>query len=147
MVLAADLGVSRGGRDLGLLSPSQNIYATLDQPVITPAVREEPWGIAAGLLTGRNPLPDLAQLFAGRNPFEDLYVVLEAVDTGNANTHRVDRPVTIQVLVNPLVSFIWLGGFVVGLGGFCALLPARRRRRVAVAVPETVRSQPEEAPV
>jgi len=147
MVLGVDLRVLRAGQDLGVLSPSQNIFVTGQQTVITPAVREEPWDMATGLLQGHSPLPDLAQLVSGRNPFEDLYIMLEAVDTGNAGVHRANRSVTIQAMVNPMVGFIWLGGFVVGLGGFCALLPARRRRRVTAVATEAIRIQPEEAPV
>jgi cytochrome c biogenesis factor len=84
--------------------------------------------MAAGLVTGRNPLPDLAALFGGRNPFEDLYFVLQGVDAHMK--HPATSPATIQVFVNPMVGFIWLGGIIIGLGGVTALLPGRRRRRV-----------------
>ena len=139
MVLAAEITASRAGQQLGHFLPSQNYYPSLQQPVVTPAVREEPWDLAYGLFQGKNPLPDFGQLAAGRNPFEDLYLVLEAVDAQNAKSltpadagqHIADRSVTLQVLVNPLVGLIWLGGLVVGLGGICALLPARRRRAVS----------------
>ena len=136
VVLAAAVSASRSGQDLGTFLPSQNIFPNLQTPVVTPAVREEPWDLTYGVLLGRNPLPDLAQLLHGRNPFEDLYLVLEAIDVQNANQHNPNRAVTLQVLVNPMVGFIWLGGFVVGLGGCFALLPVRRRRRAAAPVAE-----------
>lgn len=103
-----------------------------------------------GLFQGRSPLSDLSQLAHGRNPFEDLYVVLEAVDAQNASTHNPNRAVTLQVLVNPMVGFIWLGGLVVGLGGVFALFPARRRRRVVATERDVAHGQapvpaPEEA--
>jgi cytochrome c-type biogenesis protein CcmF len=138
MVLGARIIASRDGRFLGTLTPSQNEYPTLDQPVVTPAVNEQPWDLVYGIAQGKNPLPALAPILRGQNPFEDLYLVLQAADTGNASQHRTNRWITLQVLVNPMVDFIWLGGFVMGLGGLFALLPARRRREVPVAAPEPV---------
>ncbi len=140
MVLPAEISATRGGEQLGTLLPSENIYPTLAQPVVTPAVREEPWNMIVGILHGRSPLPDLAQLAKGRNPFEDLYIVLQAV--GGNPKHRT---ATLQVIVTPMVGFIWFGGFIVGVGGFVALLSGRRRRRVPLEMPEPARAQPEEA--
>lgn len=135
MVLLAEVAATRGHEALGTMRPSQNYYPTMLQPVVTPAVREEPLDLVSGLLHGRNPLPDLAQLLHGRNPFEDLYLVLQAVDTSHAGVHRADRAITLQVFVNPMVGFIWLGGAIMGLGGIWVLVPLRRRRRSAVADP------------
>lgn len=145
MVLAALVIASRGSQKLGVYLPSENFYPQLQQPVVTPAVREEPWGMLYGVLEGKTPFSDLGQLLQGRNPFEDLYLVLVAVDGQNANRHLANRSITLQALVNPMVGLIWLGGLIVGLGGFLALLPARRRRKVASAVPEAVRLPPQEA--
>ncbi len=52
---------------------------------------------------------------------EDLYVVLEGRDqaTGKA---------IIQAFVNPLVTWVWLGGSVVFLGSLLALIPSRVER-------------------
>lgn len=149
MVMAAQFDARRGTRSLGVLSPSLNYYPTLEQPVVTPAVREEPWDMIYGTLQGRNPLPDLAPLLQGRNPFEDVYLVIEAVNNVNPSHFdaRRDGTVTLQVLINPMVGFIWLGGLVIGLGGMFSLLPARRRQRVAAEQPEPARLQPEEATV
>jgi cytochrome c-type biogenesis protein CcmF len=158
MVLAAAVSASRAGQRLGSFLPSQNYYPTMQQPVVTPAVREEPWDLAHGLVQGKNPLPDVRQLLHGRNPFEDLYLVLEAVNVQNANQHpqrvpgasprpaEANRSITLQVLVNPMVGLIWLGGLVIGLGGFCALLPARRRRKVTAPVVEADASPPQLQP-
>ncbi|HEX8919116.1 MAG TPA: heme lyase CcmF/NrfE family subunit [Chloroflexota bacterium] len=147
MVLGAAFMVRRGTSSLGTLQPSVNIYANSTQPVITPAVREEPGGMLTGLLSGRNPLPDLAPLLNGRNPFEDVYLVLMNVDTGNASIHRASRSVTVQAYINPMVGFIWLGGVLLGLGGLFALVPVRRRRMVTEVAPEPVRLHAEEAAV
>jgi cytochrome c-type biogenesis protein CcmF len=144
MVLQANLATSRAGQSLGLLAPSLNYYTTMQQPVVTPAVREQPFDLMQGLVQGENPLPQLAQLFHGRNPFEDLYVVLQGIDTTNAGKHNTNRAIILQVMVNPMVGFIWFGGFLVGLGGVAALVPSRRRRRAPAMVTEPIRIQPEE---
>jgi len=47
---------------------------------------------------------------------EDLYVTLVAWDDGG-------KSVTIQAIVNPLVSWIWIGGVVLTIGGLFGLLP------------------------
>jgi cytochrome c-type biogenesis protein CcmF len=132
VVIRATVTASRAGESLGTLYPSQNVFT--NQTVVTPAVREEPFGLITGLFSGHDPLADLGQLFAGRNPFEDLYIVLEAPG------RKMNSPSTIQVLVNPMVGFIWLGGMVMGLGGVLALLPTRRRVRAAARAPEPIRS-------
>jgi cytochrome c-type biogenesis protein CcmF len=148
MVLQANFHASRGGENLGTLSPSLNFYATEQQPVVTPSVAEQPWNILSGTVEGRSPLPALGALFHGENPFEDVYVVLQGIDAQHAGQHNADRTVLVQVLVNPLVGLIWLGGMLLGLGGMAALVPARKRRRVTETAPERLRGvQREEVPV
>lgn len=55
---------------------------------------------------------------------EDLYVVLAGLDeeTGKA---------IIEVYVNPLVMWVWIGGVVVFLGTLLALVPSRVEREMA----------------
>jgi cytochrome c-type biogenesis protein CcmF len=55
---------------------------------------------------------------------EDLYVVLAGIDpdTGKA---------IIQVFVNPMVMWVWIGGVVVLLGTLLALVPSRVEREMA----------------
>jgi cytochrome c biogenesis factor len=100
-----------------------------------------------GLFGGRSPLLDLGQAVRDRNPIEDLYVIPVAINGVNASTVESSGrgSVTLQVQINPLVGLIWLGGAVVGLGGFLALLPGRRRGRAKVSAPVVMR-QPEEVP-
>jgi cytochrome c-type biogenesis protein CcmF len=51
----------------------------------------------------------------------DLYAsVISLQDDGNSATFRFYR--------NPGVNWLWLGGFVMALGGIAAALPVRRRR-------------------
>jgi cytochrome c-type biogenesis protein CcmF len=55
---------------------------------------------------------------------EDLYVVLSGQDqdTGKA---------VIEVFVNPLVMWVWIGGVVMVLGTLLALVPSRVEREMA----------------
>jgi cytochrome c-type biogenesis protein CcmF len=55
---------------------------------------------------------------------DDVYTILVAYDT------TAQSWATIRVLVIPLVSWLWLGGAVVGLGAVIAALPQSRRREV-----------------
>jgi cytochrome c-type biogenesis protein CcmF len=139
VVIRGDVTASRAGEFLGTLYPSQNVFTS--ETVVTPAVREEPFGLVTGVLNGHSPLGDLGQLAAGRNPFEDLYIVLEAPG------RKTNSPSTIQVLVNPMVGFIWLGGIVMALGGLLALLPVRRRVRAAARAAEPVRAGEDALPL
>ena len=59
---------------------------------------------------------------------EDLYVILVGWDE--------DGTTAFRVLVNPLVSWIWIGGWVFLLGGLIAFWP-ERRRPPALKTPET----------
>ena len=60
------------------------------------------------------------------SPSDDVYTILVAYDT-RANTWA-----TIRVLVIPLVSWLWIGGLIVGLGAVIAALPQPKRRPVPV---------------
>lgn len=55
---------------------------------------------------------------------EDLYAVLAGQDpeTGKA---------IVEVFVNPLVAWVWIGGFVVFLGTLLAMVPSRVEREMA----------------
>jgi cytochrome c-type biogenesis protein CcmF len=55
---------------------------------------------------------------------EDLYVVLAAHDPES-------NKAIIQVFVNPLVAWVWIGGVVVFLGTLLALVPSRVEREMA----------------
>src|SRR2546428_13892625 len=57
---------------------------------------------------------------------EDLYVVLEGQDADSGKA-------IIQVFLNPLVMWVWIGGIVVFLGTLLALIPSREDRELAQA--------------
>src|SRR5690606_10002158 len=64
-------------------------------------------------------------------PTRDLYVNLLAYGRNGEN-------VTLSIIVEPLVFWIWVGGLIVGFGALVAMLPKRRPSRVVTAAPFTV---------
>ncbi|MDP2730621.1 MAG: heme lyase CcmF/NrfE family subunit [Dehalococcoidales bacterium] len=58
--------------------------------------------------------------------FEDLYVILVGWDN--------DGTTAFKVIVNPLVSWLWIGGIVLTLGGLIAFWPERRRPALSMAL-------------
>lgn len=69
-------------------------------------------------------------------PTQDLYLVVRALDKNL-------RWVTLQVYVKPLISWIWFGGVVIGLGAVVAVVPRRRRRRVSPELVDPVVLDPD----
>jgi cytochrome c-type biogenesis protein CcmF len=65
---------------------------------------------------------------------DDVYTILAAYD------QRTFSWATIRTRVIPGVSWLWLGGAVVGLGAVIAALPAPRRRAVRMTVAEAAAS-------
>jgi cytochrome c biogenesis factor len=61
---------------------------------------------------------------------DDLYTILAAYD------QRALSWATIRTRVIPGVSWLWLGGALVGIGAVIAALPAPRRRPARVALAE-----------
>jgi cytochrome c-type biogenesis protein CcmF len=53
---------------------------------------------------------------------EDLYVVFAGMDSE-------DSPAAIQIFVNPLVAWIWLGGFMLAVGTLMTILPDTREKK------------------
>ncbi len=71
------------------------------------------------------PTPDVRSGFRG-----DLYVNLMAFDPNGANA-------TVKVIVEPLVPWIWFGGFVIVVGAVIGLFHRGRRSTVPEAVAES----------
>jgi len=61
---------------------------------------------------------------------DDIYTILAAYDA------RAHAWATIRVLVIPLVSWLWLGGAIVGLGAVIAALPQGKRRAIVPRIVE-----------
>jgi cytochrome c-type biogenesis protein CcmF len=55
---------------------------------------------------------------------EDLYTVLAGQDPDSGKA-------IVEVFVNPLVAWVWIGGFVVFLGTLLAMVPSRVERQMA----------------
>jgi len=68
------------------------------------------------------------QVAIRRSPGEDLYLVL-------AGYELADQSATLQIVINPLVSWIWIGFLVLVCGAGLALLPERLFVRAAVTAP------------
>jgi cytochrome c-type biogenesis protein CcmF len=64
-------------------------------------------------------------------PEEDLYLILSALDNPNGalNNDPNAQGINLQVLVKPLVIWIWWGGLVLVVGSIIALWPSAERRR------------------
>ncbi len=54
---------------------------------------------------------------------EDLYLVLDDVPT------EATGPIRLRVIIRPLISWIWAGGVLMGVGTLLAVFPGDRRRR------------------
>ncbi|MBI3940840.1 MAG: heme lyase CcmF/NrfE family subunit [Acidobacteria bacterium] len=62
---------------------------------------------------------------------EDFYIVLVGWDDKGA--------ATFKIYINPLVSWIWFGGFVMALGTLFVMMPNRQRRALARTMRQEVR--------
>ena len=115
-VLSATLEVRRDGELLTALHPEKRFYKASEQPTTEVAI----YGMTSWP-------PNLG---------DDLYTILVDNDPQNGGY-------TFKAYLNPLVSWLWLGGFVVIIGTHIAVLPewkhapARRRRTVMEAPPVT----------
>jgi len=99
IVFTAKLSVQNGHSLIGELKPEKYIQRESGHVATEVAIRSMPrWWF----------------------PLEDLYVILGGwTDDGTA---------TFKVLVNPLVSWIWIGGGVLALGGMVAFWPRGRQK-------------------
>ena len=95
-VVRATINVSKGGKSLGTMYPKKLYSASYDQWVSEVAIRS--------------------------TPAEDLYIILGdwQHDATGASI------VTIKVLVNPLVDWVWIGGGLFMVGGLIAFWPGRQ---------------------
>jgi cytochrome c-type biogenesis protein CcmF len=118
--LVATVEVKKNGQPLGLMTPERRAYKQREEVTSEVGIRRA-WN-------------------------EDLYLILAGVDRADefmrgANPQPV---VTFKVLVNPLVPWIWLGGFIMALGTLVALWPAAEGVR---ATARATAREPVPAPV
>jgi cytochrome c-type biogenesis protein CcmF len=109
--LVATVDVRRDGRPAGMLAPEKRAYKQREEVTSEVGIRRA-WN-------------------------EDLYLIMAGVsDPDRFMSGQDPRPVaTFKVLVNPLVPWIWLGGFIMAMGTLVALWPAPEAVRVAVRAP------------
>ncbi len=100
---AATLLLEQDGQKLGYLRPEKNIYHNLDQ------------------LTDEMPMPN-SEVAIRSTLKEDLYVIFAALNE--------DHTATIKVLINPLVIWLWIGGFIMGVGTLIAMWPDKREKKL-----------------
>ncbi|MDO8568078.1 MAG: cytochrome c-type biogenesis CcmF C-terminal domain-containing protein, partial [Dehalococcoidales bacterium] len=124
--------------DMGHTTTDTTLYTTL---TVTANVSVQNAGKSIGTVTPQkqfkldnnyNLVSDPVSEVAIRStPREDLYVILLGADQSGS--------VGFRALVNPLVAWIWVGGWLFLLGGLIAFWPARRRYAVvAEGEPEAV---------
>jgi cytochrome c-type biogenesis protein CcmF len=98
---ATELVVSVAGA--GVLRPAVSQFNNSSDPVGTPAISSNAW--------------------------RDVYLTIDGLPTNRAGDLVASGPVTIGVIVQPLVSWLWGGAAILVLGSILAALPGRRRRR------------------
>jgi cytochrome c-type biogenesis protein CcmF len=126
--LISSVQVERDGEPAGMLTAEQRAYRQREETATEVGIRRA-WN-------------------------EDLYLIMAGIDDANAVVQGENpRPVTtFRILVNPLVPWIWLGGFIMALGTLVALWPsagaeAPRPRRAAPPKREPSAPEPELARV
>jgi cytochrome c-type biogenesis protein CcmF len=112
--------VSKDGKSLGTLGSEKRLYERWEDQWIT-------------------------EVGVRHAPLEDVYIILESagLDLGSIfNDPNSPQRATFTFLVNPLVSFIWLGGLVLTLGGLIAMWPEAPRLRAQAGQDERLESGP-----
>ncbi|MFC2018612.1 heme lyase CcmF/NrfE family subunit [Chloroflexota bacterium] len=111
---------------------STNIYDTQSKTVLSATLAVSRDGKMLGRLLPekyfhRNHEQPVTEVAIRSNLVEDLYVILIGQDVGGA--------IAFKALVNPLVSWIWIGGGVLVLGGLISFWPQRRKAPVPGRAP------------
>ncbi|MFL5537510.1 MAG: heme lyase CcmF/NrfE family subunit [Longimicrobiaceae bacterium] len=114
--LVATVDVKRDGRPAGMLAPEKRAYRQREEVTSEVGIRRA-WN-------------------------EDLYLIMAGVsDPERFMSGQDPRPMaTFKVLVNPLVPWIWLGGFIMAMGTLVALWPAAEVVRVTARAGAPVRA-------
>ncbi|HSW30883.1 MAG TPA: heme lyase CcmF/NrfE family subunit [Longimicrobiales bacterium] len=105
------VSVARNGKPVGSLTSEKRQYVTSEQLMTEVGIRP--------------------------TPLEDLYIILAAVDDLDAAVSNDPKAqgVDLQVLVKPLVNWIWYGGLILAVGSLIGLWPSTERRRTEDQAP------------
>jgi len=95
----ATMDVEKGGKNIVTALPRKDFYKTSEQPI--------------------------SRVYNISGLKEDLYIIL----AGFPIPFQKDSPATFKVHVNPLVKWLWIGGLVIGVGTFIAMLPDWKGKR------------------
>jgi cytochrome c-type biogenesis protein CcmF len=74
--------------------------------------------LAAGKSFHPNEQQPIAQVGIRSTPWEDLYLTLGGVEPDGS-------AVTLKVMINPMVMWIWLGGLIITFGALITIIPSR----------------------
>lgn len=109
------VSVTKDGKSLGTMTTEKRAYVTQEMPMTEVGIRS--------------------------TPVEDLYLILSAVDdiNGALNADASAQGIDLQILVKPLVAWIWYGTLMLAGGSLVALWPSAEKRKV---VEETTREEP-----
>jgi cytochrome c-type biogenesis protein CcmF len=118
------------GREYSLRYEDMSWYDATNMTKLIASVRVEVNGRPAGVLTAEQRAyrqrEEMNTEVGIRSAWdEDLYLILAGIDDANGVVQGTNpRPVTtFRVLVNPLVSWIWIGGLLMAIGTLIALWP------------------------
>lgn len=105
------VSVTKDGKSLGTLTTEKRRYTTQEMPMTEVGIRS--------------------------TPVEDLYLILSALDDPNGalNADASAQGIDLQVLVKPLVAWIWYGTLVLAGGSLIALWPSAEKRKMVEAAP------------
>ena len=118
--MIASVSVQEDGGPAGVLTTEKRRYVTSDQMMTEVGIRS--------------------------TFFEDLYLILSAVDDPQAALAAESEGIDLQVLIKPLVGWIWFGTLMLVLGTVIALWPSVDRRERG-ASPAEGRERTESTPV
>jgi cytochrome c-type biogenesis protein CcmF len=115
------VSVSRDGEPQGLLTTEKRQYTTQDMGS-----------------------PPMTEVGIKSYPLEDLYLILSELDDmqGAVGADSEAQGLYLQVLIKPLVSWIWLGCLILAVGTIIALWPSVDRRSAASAASTDVAPEP-----
>ena len=144
--LGAELDVTKGGRHVATLQPSEGYYASQEASQGT-----------VGSLIGGQPVSHVAldsgvtrDVWSAIEPDIETPALKQIVEAGNKTLGPEEAPIALlylarsylakppptqfNLLVSPLVMWIWLGGLIVFVGGLIAIWPVPLRARAPVSV-------------
>jgi len=120
-------GTMRAGSSELRLEAIREVDEPQRRRVVADLTLTGPWGVTAlepSFMFYPNATQPVGSPGVSAGPVSDVYTILAAYDA------RGKSWATIRVRVIPLVSWLWVGGLVIGIGAIIAALPPPRRREL-----------------